>query len=204
MFVDKKMGLIKFICIASKRSKVNKKRKYANYLAFQRFQAKEIIKELKKRNIDLSSMKVLELGVGKGGYSPIFNESAKELIITDINRPMILKRYPSFKFRKVDVNKKFPFQSNSFDFVFSSSLIEHIKYPENMLSEIRRVLKPNGFMYLSFPPFYSPVGGHNVKPFHLFGEKFAIKITNFLKKKRLKGMKLSSGILVYIQEQSKE
>ena len=35
-------------------------------------------------------------------------------------------------------------------------------------------------MFLSFPPFYSlsMIGGHNFKPFHFLGERFAVFITN--------------------------
>jgi len=35
-------------------------------------------------------------------------------------------------------------------------------------------LKQGGRAYLSFPPFYSPVGGHSLKPYHLLGEKLGI------------------------------
>ena len=180
------MKFIKFIRLARKRMIGKKEGDYSNYLAFQKFQAEEIINELKKRNIDLSDMIVLELGAGFGGYSSVFNKYAKELIISDLSEPLVLKTNSYLKFKKVDVTGKFPFGSNCFDFVFSCSLIEHIKHPENMLFEIRRVLKPGGFLYLSFPPFYSPIGGHSVKPFHFLGEKLAIKITNAVKKRNIK------------------
>ena len=70
-----------------------------------------------------------------------------------------------------------PFKSNSFDFVFCSSLIEHIKNPDLLLREIKRVLKKNGLCYLSFPPFWSPVGAHQFKPFHYLGEKIAVRLS---------------------------
>lgn len=49
-----------------------------------------------------------------------------------------------------------------------------------MLAECRRVLRPGGVLYLSFPPFYSlcMIGGHQFKPFHLMGESIAIRLTN--------------------------
>ena len=180
------MKLFKFIKLIRKRLVGRKEKDYTNYLNFQKFQAEEIIKEIKKKNINFSGMKVLELGAGQGGYSQVFKKYAKELVISDLEKPFILKLDSSFNFKKIDVSKKYPFKDNTFDFVFSCSLIEHIKNPKNMLSEIKRVLKSNGYLYLSFPPFYSPVGGHSVKPFHFLGEKISIKITNFLKKKNIK------------------
>lgn len=176
------MKILKFIKLAKKRFEGREEGNYINYLKFQKFQAEEIINELKLRNIDLSMMNVLELGAGKGGYSSVFKKNSKNLTVSDIEKPFI----NHLKFKKVDVNKKFPFKNNSFDFVFCCSLIEHLKHPEKMISEIKRVLKPNGYLYLSFPPFYSPVGGHGLKPFHLLGEKTSIKIVNLLKKRNYK------------------
>ena len=73
-----------------------------------------------------------------------------------------------------------PFKSESFDFVFCSSLIEHMKIPKILVKEIKRVLKKGGNCYLSFPPFWSPVGAHQFKPFHYLGEKMAINLSRKL------------------------
>ena len=177
------MKYLKFINLANKRFVGRDKGDWTNYLKFQEFQAEEIVKEIKKRKIKLFNLKVLELGAGKGGYSQIFKKNSKEFVTSDLEKSFILKSDPSLNFKKVDINKKFPFKDNEFDFVFSCSLIEHIKDPKKMFLESKRVLKFGGYLYLSFPPFYSPVGGHNVKPFHYFGEKFAIKLTNFFMNK---------------------
>ena len=74
----------------------------------------------------LSKITVLELAVGIGGYSPIIKEHCKDLIINDIREPYVIKLYPSLKFKKFNVMGKYPFKDNSFDFVFCSSLIEHV------------------------------------------------------------------------------
>ena len=36
---------------------------------------------------------------------------------------------------------------------------------------------PGGFCYLSFPPFYSPRGGHEFAPYHYLGERLALRLT---------------------------
>lgn len=48
-------------------------------------------------------------------------------------------------------NDEFPFPDNSFDLVVSLAVIEHIKNTENFLSEINRILKKGGFVFLSTP-----------------------------------------------------
>jgi hypothetical protein len=45
-----------------------------------------------------------------------------------------------------------------------------------LLTEIARILKPEGICYLSFPPYFSPMGGHVFSPFHYFGEKVALRL----------------------------
>lgn len=44
-----------------------------------------------------------------------------------------------------------PFDDGSYDFVFASHVLEHIPDDEKALSEIRRILKPNGMAILPVP-----------------------------------------------------
>jgi SAM-dependent methyltransferase len=44
-----------------------------------------------------------------------------------------------------------PFADESFDFIFASHVLEHIPNDEKAISEIRRVLKPNGIAILPVP-----------------------------------------------------
>ena len=56
-----------------------------------------------------------------------------------------------------DVNFEFdklPFENNSIDIIVSLAVIEHIENPDNFLSEIFRVLKPGGIVYISTPNWY--------------------------------------------------
>lgn len=55
----------------------------------------------------------------------------------------------------MDAGKRFPFESNTFTYIYSEHLIEHLNYDEgkNMISESFRVLKPNGTFRLSMPNF---------------------------------------------------
>jgi 2-polyprenyl-3-methyl-5-hydroxy-6-metoxy-1,4-benzoquinol methylase len=48
---------------------------------------------------------------------------------------------------------KFPVNTNSVDIAISLAVIEHLRDPENFLSEVFRCLKPGGLVYLSSPNF---------------------------------------------------
>jgi len=42
-----------------------------------------------------------------------------------------------------------PCADSSFDYVLSVQVLEHVKYPKNAIKELKRVLKPNGIVYVS-------------------------------------------------------
>jgi SAM-dependent methyltransferase len=48
--------------------------------------------------------------------------------------------------------------SNSVDFVTSVSVLEHVRYPQKVMKEILRILKPEGIIYINVPfvfPFHA-------------------------------------------------
>ena len=53
----------------------------------------------------------------------------------------------------VDATKKFPFPSDTFDYIFSEHMIEHMpyQYGQRMLQECYRVIKPGGSIRISTP-----------------------------------------------------
>jgi ubiquinone/menaquinone biosynthesis C-methylase UbiE len=61
----------------------------------------------------------------------------------------------------VSEHERLPAEPDSFDFVSTWSAFEHIANPGAMLSEVRRVLRPQGLLYLQLWPFYfSERGSH--------------------------------------------
>jgi len=59
-------------------------------------------------------------------------------------------------FEKCDLEKdRIPFEDNSFDFVYSKSVIEHVFNTENFIKETLRVLKPGGVFVIMTPDWVS-------------------------------------------------
>lgn len=57
--------------------------------------------------------------------------------------------------------ERIPAEDGLFDVAVSWSVFEHVSYPVRMFSEIRRILKPDGILFLQlWPFFYSEHGGH--------------------------------------------
>ena len=140
--------------------------------------ARASISELARRGVDLVGQRVLEIGAGRGGYSAVLVESGAQVVVSDLVRHEALD--PALEFVPLDATRSFPFPDGVFDFVYCSSVIEHLVDPTVLLPEARRVLRPGGQMMLSFPPFYSLflVGGHEFKPWHLLGRRIAIRMRN--------------------------
>ena len=58
------------------------------------------------------------------------------------------------------VGENIPFQSNQFDIVYSTSVLEHVNDPEEVIKESIRVLKPGGLLQFVVPNYGSWWEGH--------------------------------------------
>ena len=166
---------------------MKRNRSEADYVRFQQFQAAWIGDFIQK---DLTGKEMLDLGCGTGGYSNYFFQFAKKLIAYDFTRPEGLN--PKIEFVPQTAGR-LPFEDGQFEFVFCASVIEHVKDPQSLLSEMSRVLKKGGRAYVSFPPFYSLNGGHQFKPFHYLPEKWCLWIYNQIHGTSIRSYALCEG-----------
>ena len=60
--------------------------------------------------------------------------------------------------------EEIPFPDSHFDFIFSSTTLEHTERPERVLDEAIRVLKPGGCLQCVFPNYGSIFEGHYAIP----------------------------------------
>jgi SAM-dependent methyltransferase len=144
----------------------------ADYRRLQRYQARLIVGYLEQQSIQLRGLRLLDLGCGRGGYSVALSAAGAQVVSIDLEPPQ-----QGLTALALANAARLPFASISFPFVFCASLLEHVPEPAWLLAEIHRVLTADGSAYLSFPPFYSPVGGHQFKPFHLLGERWALRLS---------------------------
>ncbi|NGO73671.1 methyltransferase domain-containing protein [Streptomyces boncukensis] len=66
-----------------------------------------------------------------------------------------------------------PLAEGAADVCFSSNVLEHVSDPRTFLSEMVRVTRPGGLIYVSFTNWYSPWGGHETAPWHYLGAERA-------------------------------
>lgn len=106
---------------------------------------REVLKEIK--NIGLLK-KVLDVGCASGWFiSEISKKYPKAnyygIDIYDKGINFARKNYPRIKFRVADAHR-IPYQSNFFDLVVCTEVLEHVDVPKAVLLEIKRVLRKNG------------------------------------------------------------
>lgn len=114
-----------------------------------------------KKYVDYKNnkLKVLDFGCGDGKYFPFFKQYFQEnnifgAEISDI-RVKRCKDEGWKNVQRIDPLKKLPFEDNFFDLINFDQVIEHIKPKEThfYLSEIKRILKPEGIMILTTPNY---------------------------------------------------
>jgi ubiquinone/menaquinone biosynthesis C-methylase UbiE len=111
----------------------------------------------------LSGRRVLEVGCGRGatllelarrGATVVGLDYSEEAIAVCRTLARKTGTRDRAEFVKADA-QKLPFESESFDFVFSVGLIEHFEDPTDILNEQRRVLRTGGYCLVQTPQKYS-------------------------------------------------
>jgi SAM-dependent methyltransferase len=106
----------------------------------------------KKQMIDLNSQ-ILDLGAGHGAFSQHLFQMGFNVQACDLFPELF--HYNEITCKKVDITETFPYTDNSFDIVIAIEVSEHILDHENFFSEISRILKPTGKLYISTPNILS-------------------------------------------------
>ncbi len=100
---------------------------------------------LGKKHYDM----IADIGAGRGELTDLIAPYAETVVMLDdfeeINRPK------NAQFIKTDLNGFWQIPDNSVDVVFSLEVIEHIENPRHFMREIARILKPNGYGFVTTP-----------------------------------------------------
>ena len=85
--------------------------------------------------------RLLEVGGGSGFQAAILSEWGWDVESIDV--PQSTHRPVDFPVRRYD-GRNIPFPDGDFDVVFSSNVLEHVQSLPELLTEVRRVLRPGG------------------------------------------------------------
>ncbi len=99
--------------------------------------------------------RVVDLGGRDGQLTRHFTEG-NEVTIADIDANALAAAKEKFgvETQLVNLNESLPFEDSSFDIVTMSEVLEHLPYPKITLTEIKRILRPDGYFICNFPLAY--------------------------------------------------
>jgi len=116
-----------------------------------------ILKEYGKGEGYLS---LLDIGTGNGEIARYLSRFYHVVSVDVVDQRDVCD---GFEFVQLK-NDTLPFADKSFDVVISNHVIEHVENADFHLSEIKRVLKEDGLVYLATPNRFWPWEAHNELP----------------------------------------
>ena len=124
---------------------------YAPFYNFTRkFERKAYEKMYGYIRKSIKNKTVLELATGTGIIAKNVADSAKYIDATDFSEKMIEQAEKDNNIKNIRFSVQdacsLPYESNSYDVVIISNALHIMPNPEKALSEIRRVLKPDGIL----------------------------------------------------------
>ncbi len=102
---------------------------------------------------------VLDLGSGNGQNAIKAAKIAKKIVGLEYDQTLIsiavkiavARRIKNVKFVKTDLEKKINYKNNSFDKIIFLDVLEHLANRDQILGEIKRILKSDGLLFLGVP-----------------------------------------------------
>jgi len=95
--------------------------------------------------------RLVDLGCGKVPLYNAYKDYITESLCVDW--PATIHKNPFLDF-ECDLNLTLPFENEQFDTIVLSDVLEHISNPQQLCSEMSRILRPGGKVILNVPFFY--------------------------------------------------
>jgi ubiquinone/menaquinone biosynthesis C-methylase UbiE len=156
--------------------------------------------------------RVLDIASGEGYGSNLLAKYADEIIGVDISEEAISHACSTYKKSNLKFKQgsvlEIPFLENSFDVVVSFETLEHVLDHEKTMSEVKRILKPDGILIISTPEksIYSDQVSYS-NPFHekeLYEQEFRDLIKRYFNFNQIFFQKYVRGSLMVSSELPKD
>ena len=136
-----------------------------HYEEQRRFARDYVLPFLRSRLPNLFEMRVLEIGCAEAGLLAVLAEQGVTVCGIELSEDRVavaLAQNPQLDVRVGDLtDPKLPLQfERPFDLIILRDVIEHVPNREAAFQNLSRLLRPGGWVYVTFPPRFSPFAGH--------------------------------------------
>lgn len=141
-----------------------------------------IVNYLNTNGYLIKGLDICEIGAAEGGVAQsLVLAGANFALCTDIlphrleiGKEMAQKAHLNMQYTTHDIiyDSVLPEWEEKFDVVILRDVIEHLDSAETAIKQIKKIIKPGGVLYITFPPYSSPYGGHQ----QILGGKFLTRL----------------------------
>jgi ubiquinone/menaquinone biosynthesis C-methylase UbiE len=156
-------------------------RKHWWFIAREKIISNHIKKLIADKKLNTQNLKILNVGCGTGRSSQYLSEFG-EVVSVEYD-----KHCCEFAAEKTGLEiingsiTELPFEDNSFDLVCAFDVIEHVEDDQLAVSEMKRVAKSSGIVFITIPAFMSLWSHHDVINHHFRRYKLAQIVALFNK-----------------------
>ncbi|MFG2827946.1 class I SAM-dependent methyltransferase [Streptomyces sp. NPDC048434] len=126
-----------------------------------------------ERYVPLDGAVVADIGGGSGHFTEEFRRRGAQGYLFEPDTAELTAHGRSPEGAVVADGYLLPLADGAADICFSSNVLEHVADPQTFLSEMVRVTRPGGLIYVAFTNWFSPWGGHETAPWHYLGAERA-------------------------------
>jgi SAM-dependent methyltransferase len=133
--------------------------------------ARDAVDQVEAYDGPVAGRTVVDVGGGSGYFTKEFRRRGADAFLFEPDLRELGEKPPDSTV--IADGYLLPLRDAAADVTFSSNVLEHVADPEIFLSELVRVTRPGGLIYVSFTNWLSPWGGHEWAPWHYLGAERA-------------------------------
>lgn len=116
---------------------------------------------------------VVDVGAGRPQFAQEFTRAGARYLPLDLDRAALLPLPAGCAVQ--GRGEQLPLADACADIVLSSNVAEHVRQPAQLLTEMIRITRPGGLIFMAFTAWASPWGGHETSPWHWLGGEYAAR-----------------------------
>ncbi|MDT0201316.1 class I SAM-dependent methyltransferase [Nocardioides sp. AE5] len=125
--------------------------------------------ELMRKHMELDGRVVADFGGSSGYYSAEFRKHGATSVVIDASYDELRLHGTQDPCAIQALAEQSPLADASVDIAFSSNLLEHVPDLAAVSDQMARVVRPGGYVVLSYTAWLGPWGGHETSPWHYLG-----------------------------------